>query len=70
MEEEAMATAALRHKHIRLDQAKLDRVKRILGAKTDTQALERALELVVQEQRINTLMRSVRGKARIRRVFD
>jgi hypothetical protein len=62
-------TALLRHKHMRLDQAKLDRARRALNAKTDTEAVDRALSLVVGEAEINAALRSVRGKAKIRRVF-
>ncbi len=34
-------------KNLRLSQAKLDRAKRILGAETETETVERALDLVV-----------------------
>ena len=64
-----MATSVLRHKHVRLDQAKLDRARRILDASTDTETLDRALSLVVAEAEIDTALRSVRGKGRIKRVF-
>jgi hypothetical protein len=63
------ATSTLRHKHFRLDQAKLDRARRALEAKTDTETVDRALSLVVGEAEINAVLRSVRGKAKIRRVF-
>jgi hypothetical protein len=63
------ATSNLRHKHFRLDQAKLDRARRALEAKTDTETVDRALSLVVGEAEINAVLRSVRGKAKIRRVF-
>ena len=36
-----MKAASLRHKHLQLDQGKLDRARRILGAKTETEALDR-----------------------------
>jgi hypothetical protein len=42
-----MATIALRHKHVQLDQRKLDRARRVLGARTETETLDRALNLVV-----------------------
>lgn len=65
-----MATPVLRHKHVRLDQAKLDRVRRILGAETDTEALDRALDIVVAENEIDSVLRRVRGKGHLTRVFD
>ncbi len=64
-----MGTASLRHKHLQLDQGKLNRARRILGAKTETETLERALDLVVSEAEIDTALRKARGKGRIRKVF-
>ena len=45
--------AAKRHKHLQLDQARLTRAKTVLGAKAETEAIERALALVVEEHRID-----------------
>jgi hypothetical protein len=64
-----MGARALKHKHVRLDQAKLDRARRILAVNTDTEALDRALNVVVAEAEIDTALRGVRGKGRIERVF-
>jgi hypothetical protein len=52
-----------------LDQGKLTRAQRILGAKTETETLERALDIVVSEAEIDAALRKARGKARIRKVF-
>jgi len=41
-----------RHKHLKLDQSKIDRAKKLLGAKTEQEAIERALDLVLGEERI------------------
>jgi hypothetical protein len=40
-------TPAVRHKHIQIDQDKLDRAKSVLDAKTETETIERALTLVI-----------------------
>ena len=64
-----MGTPALRHKHVQLDQAKLDRARNILGAKTETEALDRALDIVVTEAEVNAALRKARGRGRIRKVF-
>jgi hypothetical protein len=40
---------ALRHKHVQFDQRKLDRARRVLGARTETETVDRALDLVVTE---------------------
>jgi len=63
------AAASLRHKHVQLDQGKLDQARRILGAKTETETLDRALSIVVSEADINKALGKVRGKGRIRKVF-
>jgi hypothetical protein len=60
---------ALRHKHVQLDQRKLDRARRALGARTETETLERALDIVVAEADINRALRAARGKGKLRRVF-
>ena len=67
--EERMATTVLRHKHVQLDQRKLDRARRVLGARTETETLDRALDLVVAEAAIDRALRAARGKAKLRRVF-
>jgi hypothetical protein len=40
-----------------------------LGAKTETETLERALDIVVSEAEIDTALRKGRAKGRIRKVF-
>ena len=39
----------LRHKHMRLDQQKIERAKKILKAKTEAEAMDKALDRVIQE---------------------
>jgi hypothetical protein len=45
----ATAEASRRNKHLILDQAKLERAQRVLGARTETETIERALERVITE---------------------
>jgi hypothetical protein len=63
------ATTAFRHKHVRIDQLKLDRAKRILEAETETETLDRALAVVVSEARIDAALRGVAGKGSLKKVF-
>ena len=63
------ATASVRHKHIRIDQAKLDKARKVLAAATETEALDRALTLVVSEADIDTTLRQVAGKGRLKKLF-
>jgi hypothetical protein len=54
---------------MRLDQGKLDRAMRILEAKTETEALSRALDLILGEAEIDTALRRARGRGRIKKVY-
>ncbi len=64
-----MASSVMRHKHVRIDQAKLEKAKQVLDARTDTEALDRALSLVVTEGEIDAALRSVGGKGKLKKVF-
>jgi hypothetical protein len=51
-----MATPRNRaHKHFRLDPIKIKRAQRVLRAETETEAIERALDLVIAEHESNRL---------------
>ena len=65
-----MATASsVRHKHVRIDQAKLDKARKVFAAATETEALDRALTLVVSEATIDEALRQVAGKGRLKKMF-
>ena len=64
-----MKTSSLRKKHVQIDQRKLNRAVRILKVRTETEALDGALSVIISEDKINTALRKVRGKGRIRKVF-
>jgi hypothetical protein len=52
-----MATARSRsHKHFQLDSVKIKRAQRALRAKTETEAIERALDLAIAEHESNRLV--------------
>jgi len=63
------ATSSVRHKHIRIDQAKLEKAKKVLSAATETEALDRALTLVVSQADIDAALRRVGGKGKIQKRF-
>ncbi len=46
-------TSQRRNKHVILDQAKLKKAQKVLGAKTETEAIERALDSVIHEDERN-----------------
>lgn len=64
-----MTVIGVRHKHVQLDQRKLDRARRVLGTRTETETLDRALDLVVTEADLDRVLRAARGKSKLRRVF-
>lgn len=43
------------HKHFRLDAVKIKRAQKVLRAGTETEAIERALDLVISEHQRNRL---------------
>jgi hypothetical protein len=44
-----IVSSARKNKHVILDQAKLKKAQKVLGAKTETETIERALEQVISE---------------------
>jgi hypothetical protein len=52
----------LSRKNYRLHQSKIDRAKRILGASTETEAIEQALDLVAFGERLVAGVDGMRGK--------
>jgi len=64
-----MGKEALKYKHIRMDQEKIDRVKNIFHTATDTEAVDKALEFVIGEENINRALKQTGGKGRVKKVF-
>lgn len=52
-----------------LDPEKIQRAKRTLNAKNDTETIDKALDLVLAEEKIWGVMESLRGKIKIRDVY-
>jgi hypothetical protein len=50
------------HKHFRLDSLKLKRAQRVLDAKTETEAVERALDLAISEHERSQLAAAANRK--------
>ena len=51
----ASAKKNIAHKHFRLDSGKIRRAQKVLQAKTETEAIERALDAVIAEDQRNRL---------------
>lgn len=52
----ATADSVIVHKHFRLNQKKLKRAQKLLKAATETEAVERALDMAIQEQERNRIV--------------
>jgi hypothetical protein len=63
------ATRARVRKNLRLNQAKLDRARRILGTATETETVEQALDLVTFRQEVVTGVRRLAGSKTLRDPF-
>lgn len=59
----------IRHKHLKLDQTKIDRAKKLLRTKTEQETIERALDLVIGEEPILKAHRSLRASGGFEEVF-
>jgi hypothetical protein len=70
-----MATASKRaHKHFQLDEAKIRRAQKVLKAKSETEAIERALDFTIGEHEKNRMVaeaneRFVRSGIEIKDVY-
>jgi len=63
-----------RNKHFVLDQAKLKKAQKVLGARTETEAVERALDHVISEDERNrrawaATEKLLKSRIRVRDVF-
>ena len=59
----------LKRKNYNLDERKIRRVRAILGAKTETEAIDAALNLVVFRKQILKSLQKVAGKGGVEKIF-
>jgi hypothetical protein len=69
-----LKSAARRNKHFVLDEAKIHRAQKLLGATTETETIERALDALIGEHERTTAAwkahdRLLKGEGSIRDVF-
>ncbi len=67
--EEIIVKTNLKRKNYYLDQNKILKAKRILGAKTETSTIDCALNLVVFRREILKSLEKVAGKGEVERIF-
>lgn len=56
-----MHSTAMKYKHLKLDQKKIDFAKRYFGVKTEQEAIDMALSLLMEEEQIVEAMKSLKG---------
>lgn len=69
MKQHTKRPSSVVRKNLRIDQAKLDRAKEILGVRTETEAVEQALDLVAFRLEVIEGVRRMAGSGGIRDVF-
>jgi len=64
-----MPSGGIVRKNLRLTQGKIDRAKKILGTKTETETIEQALDLVAYRKEVVAGIEHIAGSGAIRDVF-
>ena len=64
-----MATTLKVRKQFILDSEKLKTVRKVLQTKTDTEAINKAMDLVIANTRIKEMLISIKGKGNIKDLY-
>lgn len=64
-----MNTIVKTRKQFILEQDKIRRVRKIVNAKTDTEAITRALDMVIDNTKIEMMLSSIKGKGAIKDIY-
>lgn len=59
-----MRSATKKHKHLKLDQKKIDFAKRYFGVDSEQEAIDRALSLLIEEKEILASMKPLWRRAK------
>ena len=54
-------SVALKHKHLVLDQRKIDAAKRYFGVASEQEAIDKALSLLIEEHRLSKALQPLKG---------
>jgi hypothetical protein len=60
----------VRRKNLNIDQSKLDRAVRLLGARSETEAVDQALDLLLLREELISGVREIAGVGGVENVFD
>lgn len=66
----AHTKSSIRRKTIRIDQDKLDRAVELLGARSEAEALDQALDCVIMRHELLRGVRRIAGKGGVDNFFD
>ena len=61
--------ASIRHKHVVLDQKKLDKARRALRTRSERETLEKALDLVITDTELDNVLKRAGGRASLDKVY-
>ena len=64
-----MTHALKMRKQFILDPEKIRTVKKIMNAKTDTEAIERAMDTVIADSKIRDVLVAIKGKGSIKDIY-
>ncbi len=64
-----MTHALKMRKQFILDPEKIRTVKKIMNAKTDTEAIERAMDTVIADSKIRNALMTIKGKGSIKDIY-
>jgi hypothetical protein len=56
-----MRATGLKHKHLKLDQRKINFAKRYFGVKSEQEAVDRALSLLMEEEQLVKALKPLQG---------
>ena len=60
----------IRRKNLNIDQAKLDRVRKLLGSETETEAVDQALDMVLFREEVVRGIERIAGTGGVENVFE
>ncbi len=60
----------IRRKNLNIDQTKLDRVRDLLGVKTETEAIDQALDVLLLRRELTEGVRKIAGSGGVENYFD
>jgi hypothetical protein len=60
----------IRRKNLNIDQAKLDRVRELLGSKSETEAIDQALDMLLFREELIAGIAAIAGTGGVENVFD